>query len=305
MKVLITGAAGFIGYHLSKLLLEDDSMFVVGVDNMNEDYYGGEIKQGRLEDLQKTVSGFRFINLDLLDKPDLHALLMFEQPDVVVHLAGCANISYCTAQPYKAITENEVASVYLAECCVDIESVKTIIYPMTSNGDSLYAHTKKTSWEVINRIASKNSIQVMGIRFSTLYGEWGRPDMAVWKFVESILEGKEILVYGDGESERDYTHISDAVEAIKLWLYNNKGEGNDLYDVCSGENHTTKYLIHLIEEELGIKANVKMVEEPEECIKTYVLNTSKINWLGFHSRVSLSTGVHRFVEWYKQYKNIG
>ena len=228
-KILVTGAAGFIGFHFSRRLVERGSE-VVGLDNLN-DYYDVQLKQDRLKELEGRAR-FRFVKLDLTDRQTTARLLADERFDVVVHLAAQAGVRYSLTNPHAYIDSNLVGFTNVLEGCRHNE-VKHLVYASSSsvyggntkmpfsvhdNVDhpiSLYAATKKANELLAHAYSHLYNLPTTGLRFFTVYGPWGRPDMALYRFTKAILEGRPIDVYNHGKMRRDFTYIDDVVEGMR------------------------------------------------------------------------------------------
>ncbi|NBR70334.1 MAG: NAD-dependent epimerase/dehydratase family protein, partial [Verrucomicrobia bacterium] len=227
-RVLVTGAAGFIGYHLSERLLSAGDE-VVGLDNLN-DYYDPQLKEARLERLKKQ-KGFRFLRADLGDRTGVEKIWKETKPEVVVHLAAQAGVRYSLTHPHAYAKSNLEGMLDVLEAC-RAEQTGNLIFASSSsvyglnqsmpfserdNVDhpvSLYAATKKSNELMAHCYAHLYGIPCTGLRFFTVYGPWGRPDMAYYKFTQNILEGREIELYGDGKMQRDFTYVDDIVEGV-------------------------------------------------------------------------------------------
>jgi UDP-glucuronate 4-epimerase len=244
-KVLVTGAAGFIGFHLAKRLLTDGHQ-VVGVDNMNP-YYDVSLKEARFEDLKKEAN-FTFFQTDLCDRPKLEDLFARHGFEVVVNLAAQAGVRYSLENPYAYVDSNLVGFINLLECCRH-QAVKHLVFASSSsvygantrmpfsvhhNVDhpvSLYAATKKANELMAHTYSHLYRLPCTGLRFFTVYGPWGRPDMALFLFTQAILEDKPIKVFNHGKMQRDFTYIDDIIEGVvrimgRLPEVNPKWSGN-------------------------------------------------------------------------------
>src|SRR5713101_5717052 len=229
MRVLVTGTAGFIGFHLSKRLL-DENCQVLGIDNLN-DYYNPDLKRARLAQLPRT-SRFIFDQLDLVDGENLRRLVADFEPEVIVNLAAQAGVRYSMQNPLAYVNSNLVGFVNLMEACARSKSLRHFVFASSSSvyganskvpfseddsvdhPISLYAATKKSNELIAHSYSHLYGIPVTGLRFFTVYGPWGRPDMGYFKFTEAIDRGKPIEIYNHGQMQRDFTYVDDVVEGI-------------------------------------------------------------------------------------------
>ena len=340
-KVLITGAAGFIGSHLAKRLLQE-GLSVVGIDNLN-DYYDISLKTGRLNEIGINIhddSGkfiqsdkypdYRFIKMDLVERENLQYLFKTEKFDIVVNLAAQAGVRYSIENPYAYIDSNIVGFINLLECCRHYP-VNHLLYASSSSvygGNtnvpfseddkvdhpvSLYAATKKSDELMAHVYNHLYNIPTTGLRFFTVYGPWGRPDMAYYSFTEKLLNGETIKIFNNGHCERDFTYIDDIVEGI-FRIMKIVPQKAMVYNI--GNNHPENLLdfVHILEDEL-VKADllpsnydfeshhVLLPMQPGDVPVTFA-DTSKLEKdCGFKPSTSLRDGLRAFVEWYKSFKN--
>lgn len=335
MKILITGSAGFIGYHLSSLLL-DKSYQVIGIDNMN-DYYDVKLKEGRLSFLSENTN-FIFHKIDLMDKEAIDNLFCRYQFDYVVNLAAQAGVRYSITNPYAYVESNLVGFMNILEACRN-HPVKHLIYassssvyggnkvtPFSTNHSvdhpvSLYAATKKSNELMAHTYSHLYGIPTTGLRFFTVYGPWGRPDMAYFSFTKDILDNKPIKVFNHGKMERDFTYVDDIVEGIYKLLplapVHNAGWDEKNGDISSssapykiyniGNNHPIQLekFISVLEEKIGRKANkIYMDMQPGDVLKTYADVSDLEKAIGFKPNTSIEEGLGKFVDWYKEYYGI-
>jgi UDP-glucuronate 4-epimerase len=331
-KILVTGAAGFIGFHLAKILL-DRGDEVVGLDNLN-DYYDVGLKQARLAQLEGR-SGFRFVKLDLADREGVTALFREEKFDRVVNLAAQAGVRYSLQNPHAYVDSNLVGFVNILEGCRH-NDVKHLVYASSSsvygantsmpfsihhNVDhpvSLYAASKKANELMAHTYAHLYRLPVTGLRFFTVYGPWGRPDMALFLFTKAILEGRPIDVFNYGKMRRDFTYIDDIVEGVVRTLDNtaqpnpawsgdcpDPGTSNAPYRLYNIGNNNPVELLHLIEtleKALGKQAEKNLMPiQPGDVPATYADVDDLTRDVGFKPSTSIEEGVGRFVEWYRGY----
>ncbi|HDS7709495.1 NAD-dependent epimerase [Klebsiella pneumoniae] len=331
MKYLVTGAGGFIGFHVSQRLLKDGH-HVVGIDNLN-DYYDVSLKQARLNLLQSSL--FTFHKMDLADRPQMEQLFVSEKFDRVIHLAAQAGVRYSLENPHAYADSNLMGFLNILEGCRH-NKVQHLIYASSSSvyglnrkmpfstddsvdhPVSLYAATKKANELMAHTYAHLYGIPTTGLRFFTVYGPWGRPDMALFKFTKAMLEGGSIDVYNHGKMKRDFTYIDDIVEAI-IRLQNVVPQPDPDWTVESGSPATSSapYRVYNIgnsspvelmdyitalEDALGIEAKKNMMPmQPGDVMETSADTTDLYNTIDFKPETSVRKGVENFVCWYKKY----
>lgn len=330
MKILITGVAGFIGYHLTQRLLSDGET-ICGIDNLNS-YYDVTLKRDRLSQL-KEHPNFSFELLDLSDRPGLTALFETAAFDRVINLAAQAGVRHSLENPFSYIDSNIVGFTNLLEACRN-HPVEHLVYAssssvygantkvpfaVTDNVDrpvSLYAATKKANELMAYTYSHLYNIPTTGLRFFTVYGPWGRPDMAYFKFVQAILAGQTIDVYNFGNMERDFTYIDDIVEGLVRILYkapsaqesDTSARAIPPYRLYNIGNHTPVKLlrfIEVIEQALGQTAPKNFLPmQPGEVLSTYADIDDLVQDFGFKPGTSLEEGITRFVQWYRAYYQI-
>jgi UDP-glucuronate 4-epimerase len=334
--ILVTGAAGFIGYHVARRLLErgDD---VIGVDNLN-DYYDPALKEARLRLLQP-FEGFRFERIDVADGARMHALFGEARPQRVVHLAAQAGVRYSLTNPQAYIDSNIVGFLNILEGCRH-NGVEHLVFASSSsvygantlqpfhehqNVDhpvSLYAATKKANELMAHAYASLFGLASTGLRFFTVYGPWGRPDMALFKFTRGILAGQPIPVFNRGQMVRDFTYIDDIVEGV-LRVVDQVAAPDPTWDGADpdparsyapyrvfniGNNRPVPLLecIGILEDCLGRKATLDLLPmQPGDVLSTMADVSDLEDAVGFRPKTELRDGVSRFVAWYKDYYGIG
>lgn len=333
MKILVTGAAGFIGHKLvSKLAAEGAE--VVGMDNIN-DYYSAALKLDRLSDTgiepgrveygvavaSLTLPSYRFVKLDLTDREGIERLFAQERFTHVLNLAGQAGVRYSIENPYSYIQSNIVGFLNILEACrhnsVDhlAYASSSSVYGMsdrvpfsetdrTDSPVSLYAATKKSDEEMAYAYSKLYGLQTTGLRFFTVYGPWGRPDMAPLKFMDAIANGREIEVYNHGRMLRDFTYIDDIATGIGLVIGSHWADAvpSRIYNI--GCQHPVSLLdfIHTIEQAVGRKAIMKMRGmQPGDVVRTYA-DTSRLERdLGYRPTTTLAEGIARLYDWYRAY----
>ena len=332
MKHLVTGAAGFIGYHTSeKLLARGDE--VVGLDNLNA-YYDPTLKRARLERLRRHPN-FRFVKFDLEDQASMDAMFRSERFPRVIHLAAQAGVRYSVTHPHAYIQSNVVGFLNVLEGCRHFEA-EHLTFASTSSvyglntampfsvhqgvdhPVSLYAATKKANELMAHSYAHLYGLHATGLRFFTVYGPWGRPDMALFLFTKAILEGRPIEVFNHGQMQRDFTYIDDIVEGVvrasdrvaqpnPAWDSVHPDPATSpapyqLYNIGNNAPNELTELIAAVEANLGKTAEKHYLPmQLGDVAATYADVTDLARDCGFHPGTSLTVGVARFVEWYREY----
>ena len=329
---MVTGAAGFIGFHLSKRLL-DEGYRVFGVDNLN-DYYDLQLKKDRLAIL-KAYPAFSFHRIDLAHAGDLEAIFKENTIEVVVNLAAQAGVRYSLTNPQAYVDSNLVGFVNVLECCRH-HGVKHLVFASSSsvygantnmpfsvhhNVDhpvSLYAASKKSNELMAHTYSHLFKMACTGLRFFTVYGPWGRPDMALFLFTKAILEGKPIDVFNHGKMRRDFTYIDDIVEGVvrvmkncpdpnPAWSGDSPDPGTSyvrykIYNIGNNQPVELMDFIKAIESALGKTATKNFMDlQPGDVPATYADVDDLIRDVGFKPETSIDEGIGRFVEWYKTY----
>ncbi|MCK5602451.1 NAD-dependent epimerase [Candidatus Pacearchaeota archaeon] len=332
MKILVTGAAGFIGFHLTKRLLEERHL-VIGIDNLDP-YYDVQLKKDRLSQLESS-NKFKFIQLDLVDKKSMANLFSKYRFDQVVNLAAQAGVRYSIENPHAYINSNIVGFMNVLEGCRHNE-VFHLVYASTSsvyglnttmpfsihhNVDhpiSIYAATKKSNELMAHTYSHLYNLPTTGLRFFTVYGPWGRPDMALFLFTEAILKGEPIKVFNYGKMQRDFTYIDDIIEGVfrvmdKIPEPNLDWKGEDpdpssssspyrIYNIGNNNPAELMDFIEAIEHALGKKANKEFLPiQPGDVPATYAEVDDLIERVGFKPETSIIKGVEKFIEWYLDY----
>jgi UDP-glucuronate 4-epimerase len=350
MKILVTGAAGFIGYHLINRLL-NEGYKVVGLDSIN-DYYEVSLKYDRLSAagifkdeifynkvvISKINPAYIFINLQLEDKENLDKLFADQQFDIVVNLAAQAGVRFSITNPLAYINSNIVGFANLLESCRH-NNIKSLVYASSSSvyglnevvpfatnhivdhPISLYAATKKSNELMAHVYSHLYNLPTTGLRFFTVYGPWGRPDMAMFLFTKAIIDGQPIQVFNNGEMERDFTYIDDIIDGI-IRVIKNPATVNSEWSGLSPDPSTSKApyqlynignskpvkltsFIDAIEKKIGKKANkIMMPMQPGDVYKTYADVNPLMSKLGYKPATSITEGVDNFVEWYLSYFRI-
>ena len=320
MCILITGCAGFIGSHVAKRLL-DEGHFVVGLDNLN-DYYDVSLKMSRLQRIRNDKFVFHKMNLE--DRGNLELLFKLWKPTVVIHLAAQAGVRYSLDNPHAYIDSNLVGFTNILEACRRHE-IEHLIYASSSSvygkntklpystADvvdrpiSLYAATKKANELMAHTYSHLFGVPSTGLRFFTVYGPWGRPDMALFLFTEAILKGLPIHIYNNGEMKRDFTYIDDIVEGI-VRLIPLKPDSDPPYKIYNIGNNSPVDLmlfIEAIEKKLGMVGDKRFLPlQPGDVPATYADVSDLMNDTGFKPDTPIDTGIGKFIDWYKEYYGI-
>lgn len=335
MKILVTGTAGFIGFHLVQRLCERGDE-VIGIDNIN-DYYPVSLKYARLNESgiveDKIIQGhevystkysnYVFRRLDITDKEEINHLCANEKFDVIVNLAAQAGVRYSIENPYAYIQSNIVGFLNLLECA-RINPVKHFVYASSSsvyggnlktpfaeedrvdNQISIYAATKKSNELMANVYSKLYGIPTTGLRFFTVYGPWGRPDMAPMLFTKAILAEETLKVFNNGNLSRDFTYIDDIIEGVirvidkapKVTAENSVVA--KVYNIGYGKPMQLMDFIHTLENSLGKKAKIEMLPmQKGDVYTTYADTTNLIHDMGYRPKVNLKDGITKFVKWYK------
>ena len=331
-KVLVTGAAGFIGFHLAKRLLSDGHP-VAGIDNLNP-YYDVSLKEARLEDLNKEAN-FKFLQIDLCDRRQLEDLFARQGFEVVVNLAAQAGVRYSLENPYAYVDSNLVGFINILECCRH-KAIKHLVFASSSsvygantrmpfsvhhNVDhpvSLYAATKKANELMAHTYSHLFQLPCTGLRFFTVYGPWGRPDMALFLFTRAILEDKPIKVFNHGKMLRDFTYIDDIIEGVvrvmgRLPQANSAWSGDapdpgtsaapyKVYNIGNNNPVELTKFIEVIEDVLGKKAKKELLDiQPGDVAATYADVDDLMKDVGFKPATPIEVGVASFVKWFKDF----
>ena len=320
MTVLVTGAAGFIGYHVAEALLaRGDS--VVGIDNLN-DYYDVRLKETRVARLERHP-GFRFKKIDLSDREAVHAL----KDDFlhIVHLGAQAGVRYSLVNPYAYITSNVMGHVVVLEFARTLKNLRNVVYASSSSvyggntklpfavGDavetpqSLYAATKRSDELISHTYAHLYGIPLVGLRFFTVYGPWGRPDMAPMLFTAAMLKGEPIRVFNNGEMYRDFTYVDDIVAGVLAAMEARARETppHKVYNLGNNKSEKLMDFIAALEKALGVKAEMRFEPmQPGDVVSTYADIGETRRALGFKPATPISVGVPKFVEWYRSFHGV-
>jgi UDP-glucuronate 4-epimerase len=331
MRVLLTGAAGFIGMHVAKILVKRGDK-VIGIDNLN-DYYDPNLKRARLQQLQQ-YSNFQFIQGDIADRHTLENLFSKEKPSRVINLAAQAGVRYSLTNPYAYIQTNLVGFGNLLESCRN-NGVEHFVYASSSsvyganthmpfsvhdNVDhpvSLYAASKKANELMAHTYSHLYGLPTTGLRYFTVYGPWGRPDMSPWLFTSAILEGRPINVFNHGKMQRDFTYVDDIAEGT-VRVLDRIPTGNSSFSTDSpdpgssyapykvyniGNNQPVELMtfINIIEDALGQRAQKNFLPmQPGDVVATYADVEDLKRDVGFEPKTPLNDGIYRWVDWYKR-----
>ncbi|AFY54693.1 nucleoside-diphosphate-sugar epimerase [Rivularia sp. PCC 7116] len=334
-KILVTGAAGFIGYHLSERLLQRVDE-VVGLDNIN-DYYDVSLKQDRLQQLEEKP-GFSFHKLDLADNGSIAELFNQQKFDIVVNLAAQAGVRHSLENPHAYINSNLVGFTNILEGCRN-NKVKHLVFASSSsvygantkipfsvhhNVDhpiSLYAASKKSNELMAHCYSHLYNLPTTGLRFFTVYGPWGRPDMALFLFTKLMLEGKPINIFNNGNMRRDFTYIDDIVEGVvrvidKIPQLNPNWSGDTpdpgtskapykIYNIGNNQPVELMYMIKVLEDCLGIEAKKNMMPmQPGDVPINYANVDDLVRDVDFKPNTSIEVGIKNFVDWYRAYYKV-
>lgn len=333
MKILVTGAAGFIGFHLVRRLIEQGNE-IIGIDNLN-DYYPVSLKYARLRecgiDENKIIQGhvvesskyakYRFIRMDIEDKESIQNIFAIERFDIIVNLAAQAGVRYSIENPYTYVRSNIIGFLNLLEAA-RLNQVKHFVYASSSsvyggnitvpfsendrvdNPVSIYAATKKSD-ELMAHVYSKlYNLPTTGLRFFTVYGPWGRPDMAPMLFTHAILTGEPIKVFNNGNLSRDFTYIDDIIEGVIRVIDNIPivSVPAEIYNIGCGHPVQLMDFIHTLENTLGKKAQMIMLPMQKGDVYTTYADTSKLEQaIGYKAKTELKQGIEIFVAWYKSF----
>ena len=332
MRILVTGAAGFIGYHLCQRLLQRGDE-VLGLDNLNS-YYDVSLKHARLDQLAAHPR-FRFEKVALEDRSAMSDAFARFQPEAVVNLAAQAGVRYSLGNPHAYVESNLVGFVNVLEAC-RLSGVRHLVYASSSsvyganttmpfsvhhNVDhplSLYAATKKANELMAHTYSHLYAIPTTGLRFFTVYGPWGRPDMAMFLFTKAILEGRPISLYNNGDMRRDFTYVDDIVEGVVRvvdqpptrnlsWSGARPDPSSSaapyrLYNIGNNNPVELTHVIRVLEQEIGCKARIELLPmQPGDVPATFADVDDLVRDVGFKPATPIEVGIARFVDWYREY----
>ena len=332
MAVLVTGAAGFIGFHVAKRLL-DRGEAVIGLDNLN-DYYSVQLKRDRVAELERHHNGFRFVHADFSDFAALNDGLRGLAIERIVHLGAQAGVRYSLTNPHAYVQSNLMGHLNLMEYARHSDRCDHLVYASSSSvygtNDklpfavedrvdhpiSLYAATKKADELMSETYSHLYGLPQTGLRFFTVYGPWGRPDMAMWLFTDAVLKGRPIKVFNNGEMHRDFTYIDDIVTGVVACLDNPPPNDGSLkaggskgphrvYNIGNHRSEPLMRMIGLIEQATGRTALKEFLPMQPGDVKDTYADISAINRdLGFEPTTTIDEGVPRFVDWFRQYHRV-
>ena len=313
-RILVTGSAGFIGYHLCKSLLDDD-FIVHGVDNLNS-YYDPALKQARLDQLQSHLN-FSFKKLDISISAELNKVFKDFKPQKVVNLAAQAGVRYSLENPQAYIESNVVGFMNILECC-RYHDVKGLIYASSSSvygGNekipfsvddrvdrpiSIYAATKKSNELMAHSYSHLFDLHTTGLRFFTVYGPWGRPDMAMYIFADKISKGEPISVFNHGKMERDFTYIEDIITGTRAAI--DKNYPCEVFNLGNNNSEDLMEMVGLIESEIGKKAEIQFEEmQPGDVKRTFADIEHSKQKLNYTPTIKIVEGIPKFIDWLKKY----
>lgn len=326
MAILVTGAAGFIGFHVARALLDRDET-VVGVDDLN-DYYDVALKERRRAILEQRP-GFTFHKADIADRQAVAAIFA-HQPgiDRIVHLAAQAGVRYSLINPYAYVHANLLGQVTVFEGASAAEGIRHLVYASSSSvyGDStrlpfslddpadrprsLYGATKRAGELIARSYSSMSKVPATGLRFFTVYGPWGRPDMSAYLFTKAILAGQSITLFNNGEMKRDFTYIDDIVAGLLAALDrppqpDETGAPHRLYNLGNHRCEPLTRLVDLIERACGRKAQIQFAPmQPGDVPETYADIEASRRDLGFEPKTSIDEGIPKFVAWFREYHKV-
>ena len=325
MQVLVTGVAGFIGMHIAKQLLENGCK-VVGIDNLN-DYYDIELKKSRLSQLNCKSYNFTFEKIDINETEKISNFFKKHKFELVIHLAAQAGVRYSIENPHIYIDTNIKGFLNILESCKD-QNIKNLIYASSSlvygnNSDtdfkelddtnepiSLYGATKKSNELMAFTYSNLYNINIIGLRFFTVYGPWGRPDMALFKFTHAILQDNPIQIYNNGKMIRDFTYIDDVVESVSrivMKIKENSLENvkHNIYNIGSENPMPLMDYITVLEKTLGKSAKKIFIQAQLGDVTRTSSNSSKLyNWINYKPKTEIKAGIKNFVNWFKDYYKI-
>jgi UDP-glucuronate 4-epimerase len=321
VTAIVTGAAGFIGMHVAEALL-DRGEAVVGVDNVNN-YYDPQLKEARLARLEGRPS-FTFLRADIADREAMQALVA-RHPDTrhLVHLAAQAGVRHSMVDPYAYVTSNVMGHTCVLEAARRLPRLEHLVYASSSSvygGNrklpfseadpvdtpvSLYAATKRADELISHAYAHLYGLPQTGLRFFTVYGPWGRPDMAYYGFAEAIVEGRPITLYEGGTLKRDFTYITDIVQGVLAVLGHAPGAGRSpqLFNIGNNRSEPVSRLVELLERALGRKAVVRSAPRPIADVEATWADVDAIARVGFRPATTLAEGTARFAEWFLSYRS--
>ena len=314
--ILVTGAAGFIGFNLSMSLLKDKKQ-IIGIDNVN-DYYSVQLKKNRINQLKK-FKNFKFHKVDLANYKALNNIFTKYKIEKIIHLAAQAGVRYSIIQPKKYLKSNFVGFFNIIELS-RLKNIKKIIYASSSsvygnskkfplkenhtiNPNNFYGLSKKNNEETASIFSKYYDIKFIGIRFFTVYGEWGRPDMSIYKFIDASFKNKIFFLNNYGNHQRDFTYIKDVVAILKKIKFK-KNIKNEIYNICSNKPIQLTKIFSILSKHMKMPLIKKRKLQQADVIKTHGDNKKVINETNFNRFTSFEKGLLNTLNWYKQYNKI-
>jgi UDP-glucuronate 4-epimerase len=327
MSILVTGVAGFIGFHVASALLRQ-GVAVIGVDKLDH-YYDVALKEARLAVFRSLGAGLAFHRLDVAEPAALTALVrQYPEIDRVIHLAAAAGVRHSQEHPRSYVSANIMGHVEVLEACRRIPGLKHLVFASTSSvygegaklpfavGDpvdtpsSMYGATKKADEEISHVYAHLYRLPTTGLRFFTVYGPWGRPDMAYWVFTKAILEGRPIPLFNQGNMRRDFTYIDDIVAGVLACLAKPPADNGEtaplrVYNLGNSESVELERFVGVLERTIGARVPRQMLPmQPGDVIATYADIEPARRDFGFSPTTSIEEGLPRFVAWYREYHKL-
>ena len=317
MKILVTGCAGFIGFHLCKNLVKKN-IKIVGIDNINN-YYSPIIKKSRLSILKKNKN-FKFYKKDISNFKNIKKIFSRNKFDIIFNLAAQAGVRYSIENPREYIKSNILGFCNIIELA-RIYNIKKIFYASSSSvyGEkknfplkenqvihptNTYSLSKKNNEEIAEIYSNYYKIKFVGLRFFTIYGEWGRPDMLILKFISSIRRKKRFYLNNFGNHYRDFTYINDAIKNLKILLFKNLKKKHEIYNVCSGRPVNIKYILRKLIKEFGKPIIKKRKKLKADVYKTHGCNNKLKKKTRFYNYTNIDAGLNNLINWAKKKQNI-
>ncbi len=317
MKILVTGSAGFIGFHLARRLLEDGEE-VIGLDNFN-DYYSVKLKRDRQAILER-FDHFHGIELDMSDYESFSRVMLTYNPGIVCNLAAQAGVRYSIEHPFVYQRSNLQGFLSVLEACRHANPQPRLVYASSSSiygGNtklpfsetdrvdtpvSLYAATKKANELMAHAYSHLYGLQTIGLRYFTVYGPWGRPDMAAWLFTEAMLEGRPIKVFNYGEMQRDFTYIDDIITGTLGALFSDKLKQYEIFNLGNNRSENLLEMIQVLGEALGVEPIMEMCPmQPGDVPSTWAEVDSARVKLGYEPTTPIQVGIPKFIHWFREY----
>ena len=335
-KILITGAAGFIGFNLCQKLIKD-GISIIGIDNLNS-YYDINLKKARLKELSKNNKYFKFFKIDIEDTINLNKIFQIHKPEIVFNLAAQAGVRYSIEKPMEFINTNVKGFINILEACKSYK-IEHLVYASSSSvygGNmqlpyseknsvdhpvSIYAASKKTNELMAHTYSHLYSLPCTGLRFFTVYGPWGRPDMSYFLFTKSIINGEKINIFNHGNMSRDFTYIDDICESLvrvmnkipacekgfdkKNLLIDSSLAPHKIFNIGNSNSIKLMEFIEIIENELGQKALKNLLPMQPGDVQSTLADTSLLeDWINYRPSTKIKDGIKKFVNWYKNFYDI-